>query len=482
MNEGYRIGLTYDDVLIEPRHSTIASRRDVDPSTRLSRHIDLAIPIVSANMDTVTESGLAIAMARAGGIGIVHRFLSIERQVAEVRRVKRHRAWVIEDPWAIGPDATVGEARQMMARHGVDGLLVTEADRRLIGILTVRDLRFADDRALVRDRMTPRDRLICGPAGIDAAGARRLIDEHRIEKLPIVDADGRLAGLMTATDLGTEPRSRPTLDGKGRLRVGAAIGVVGDYLERAVALAEAEVDVLLIDIAHGDSDHTLRTVDAVRRRLGDIELIAGNVATATGTEMLVRAGVDAIKVGVGPGSICITRIVAGVGVPQLTAVLDCARVAARSGVPLIADGGIQAGGDITKALAAGAATVMIGNLLAGTTESPGLVVTRGDRKFKVARGMASTEAAAWRLAREDPERGWADWEDELSEVVPEGVEAAVPYRGDAGAVLHQLVGGLRSGMSYCNARTIEELRRNAAFVQITPAGRRESGPHDVLLV
>lgn len=483
MNEGRRIGLTYDDVLIEPKHSTVASRRDVDTSTRLSRHIDLAIPIVSANMDTVTESRMAIALARAGGIGIIHRFLTIDQQVAEVGRVKRHRAWVIEQPTTIGPDQTIADARRLMRRHDIDGLLVTTEDRRLLGILTARDLRYADDRALIRDRMTPGPRLITAPPGTGAEEARRLIDEHRIEKLPLVDGDGGLAGLMTAKDLGEPGRPlRSTVDEKGRLRAGAAIGVVGDFLERAQALIAAGADVLVIDIAHGDSDHTLRTIDAVRSRLGDVELIAGNVATAAGAETLARAGADAVKVGVGPGSICITRLVAGVGVPQLTAVLECARAVARHEVPIIADGGIQTGGDVTKALAGGAATVMIGNLLAGTTESPGLIVSRGDRKFKVARGMASTEAAFQRLTRENPERGWAEWEDALGEIVPEGVEAAVPYRGDADDVIFKLVGGLRSGLSYCNARTIEELRRNATFIQITSAGRRESGPHDVEVI
>ena len=483
MNEGRRVGLTYDDVLLEPKHSSIASRRDVDTSTRLSRQIDLAIPIVSANMDTVTESQMAIALARAGGIGIIHRFLPVDQQVAEVRRVKRHQAWVIEDPLTITPDQTIAEARGLMRRHGVDGLLVTAEDKHLVGILTARDLRFADDRVLARDRMTPAARLITAPRGVAADQARRLIDEHRIEKLPLVDESGRLAGLMTAKDLGQDNRSpRRTCDEKGRLRVGAAIGVIGDFLERAEALIEAGADVLVIDIAHGDSDHTLHTIEAVRRRLGGVELIAGNVATAAGAETLARAGADAVKVGVGPGSICVTRLVAGVGVPQLTAVIDCARATAPFDVPVIADGGIQKGGDVAKALAAGAASVMIGNLLAGTTESPGLIINRGDRKYKIARGMASTEAAYQRLAREHPERGWAEWEEAVAEIVPEGVEAAVPYRGDAADLLFNLVGGLRSGMSYCNARTLDELRRNASFIQITSAGRRESGPHDVELI
>lgn len=483
MNEGRRLGLTYDDVLLEPKHSAISSRRNVDTSTRLTRRIHLAIPIVSANMDTVTEARMAIALAQAGGIGIIHRFLTIEQQVAEVRAVKRHRAWVIEDPYTIGPDDSVMEADRHLRRHGVDGLIVVGPEGRVAGILTARDLRYAPTDARVRDRMTPKDRLVSAPPGTDAATARRLLDEHRIEKLPLIDEAGRLAGLMTAKDLGNGAGAdRPTLDEKGRLRVGAAIGVVGDFLERAEALVETGTDVLVIDIAHGDSEHTLRTIAAVRRRLGDVELIAGNVATAAGARVLAEAGADAIKVGVGPGSICITRLVAGVGVPQLTAVQECARVAENFDLPIVADGGIQTSGDITKALAGGAATVMIGNLLAGTTESPGLVINRGDRQYKVARGMASTEAAFQRMTREDPGRGWAEWEEALGEIVPEGVEAAVPYRGDVAPVLFRLVGGLRSGMSYCNARTLDELRQNATFIQITSAGRRESGPHDVDLI
>ncbi|MHB1159874.1 MAG: IMP dehydrogenase [Chloroflexota bacterium] len=482
-DEEFRLALTYDDVLLEPKHSSIASRRDVDSSTRLSRNISMAIPIVSANMDTVTESAMAMAMARMGGIGIVHRFLPIQRQMEEVRRVKRVEGWVIEDPYTIGPNDEVADARVAMTRHGVAGLPVVDSQRRLVGMLSRRDILFAADSEPVRDRMTPRDRLIVAPAGSGTAVARELIEQHRVEKVPLVDDDDVLRGLVTAKDLVRSlqfPYS--TKDSKGRLRVGAAIGVVGDYLERARALVEAEADLLVVDVAHGDTDLMIRAVEAVHGALGSVELVAGNVATSTGAANLVSAGVDAVKVGVGPGSICITRMVAGVGVPQLTAVMDSAREAARSGVPIIADGGIRNSGDITKALAAGASSVMIGNLLAGTTESPGLTIHRGGRPYKISRGMASAEAAIARMEREHPERGWAEWEDSLEQVVPEGVEAAVPYRGDAGEVVFQLVGGLRSGMSYCNARTLEELRRNANFVRITEAGRRESGPHDIELM
>jgi IMP dehydrogenase len=480
MNEDIRLTLTYDDVLLEPKHSSVASRKQVDTSTRFSRRISLAVPIVSANMDTVTESAMAIAMARMGGIGIVHRFLPIARQVDEIRRVKRVEGWVIEDPYTVRPEQRVGEARAVMSRQGVSGLPVVDGRLRLVGILTARDILFAADSEQVRDRMTPRERLVTAPVGSPTSHARELIEQHRVEKIPLVDGDGVLRGLVTAKDLVRSlqfPYS--TKDAKGRLLVGAAVGVVGDYVERAQALLEAGADVLVVDVAHGDAEHTVHTVETLRRDMNSVDLVAGNVATTGGVRTLVAAGVDAVKVGVGPGSICITRLVAGVGIPQLTAVMDCAREAWKHDVPIIADGGVRNSGDITKALAAGASTVMLGNLLAGTTESPGLLIRRGGRPYKVSRGMASTEAAIERMAREQPERGWADWEEAAEAVVPEGVEATVPYRGDVGHVVFQLVGGLRSGMSYCNARTLEELRRNATFVRITAAGRKESGPHDV---
>ena len=471
--------LTYDDVLLEPKHSSIASRKSLDTSTRFTRSISLAIPIVSANMDTVTESAMAIAMARMGGIGVIHRFLPIDRQVDEVRTVKRSEGWVIEQPYTIGPRDRVADVRAAMARHGVSGLPVVESGK-LMGIITNRDVLFAPDSQLVSERMTPRERLITAAPGSGTAAARALIEQYRIEKVPLVDDNNVLQGLVTAKDLARSlqfPFS--TKDSRGQLRVGAAIGVVGDYLERAQELVQAGADVLVVDVAHGDSDHTIRAVEVVRAKLGSVELVAGNVATAGGVAALASAGVDAVKVGVGPGSICVTRIVAGVGVPQLTAVMESAREADRHGVPIIADGGIRSSGDVAKALAAGASTVMLGNLLAGTTESPGLTIRRNGRPYKISRGMASAEASLDRIVREQPGLGWADWEDAIEDVVPEGVEAVVPYRGDVGEVVFQLVGGLRSGMSYCDAHNLAELRQNASFVRITEAGRRESGPHDV---
>lgn len=473
---GIPLALSYDDVLLAPRRSRIRSRGEVDVSTRLTRRLRLAAPVISANMDTVTESDMAIAMARSGGIGIVHRFLTVERQVAEVARVKRAEALVIPDPHTVRPDATLAEARAEMARHGVTGLVVTDGAGRLAGMLTRRDEMLQDDPAIpVRDLMTPRARLVTGSAATTSDEAARLLRDARVEKLPLVDADDRLVGLITLRDL-LQRAERPeaTKDARGRLAVGAAIGVRDDYLERARALADAGADVLVLDIAHGHAESAIRALGAVRDTLGDaIDLIAGNVATADGAADLARAGADAVKVGVGPGSVCTTRVVAGVGVPQLSAVMECAEACAREGVPVIADGGIRSGGDVAKAIAAGAESVMVGNLLAGTPESPGVVVSRNGSRVKVFRGMASEGAAA---ARRE-----ADGEDptQFVPVVAEGVEAVVPLRDPAAVVVHQLVGGLRSGMSYSDSRTIPELHRNARFVRITPGGLRESYPHDV---
>lgn len=471
-------GLTYDDVLLVPRRSGIASRRQVDTGAQLSRHIRLSIPLVSANMDTVTEANMAIAMARQGGIGIIHRFMTIEQQVAQVHQVKRAEGAVVEQPYTLGAHQTLREARTLMARHEVSGILVVDQEGRLAGILTARDIRFAEQPDTpVSDLMTPRGRLVTAPPEIEPDDARALLHEHRIEKLPLINADGTLAGLITSKDLiQRHVHQLSSKDRKGRLLVGAAIGIVGDYLERTAALHRAGADVLVIDIAHGHSDHVLGAIRELRGAVKDLELVAGNVATAEGAADLIEAGVDAVKVGVGPGSICTTRIVAGSGMPQLTAVLDTAEVARGSGVPIIADGGIKNSGDITKALAAGASTVMIGNLFAGTKESPGLVVTRNGRRYKISRGMASLGATIGRRQREQPE---VDSTDNFNEVVPEGVEAVVPYRGEVAEVVFQLVGGLRSGMSYSGAATIPDLWERAVFVPITGAGMRESMPHDV---
>ena len=474
------LALTYDDVLLVPRHSTIRSRREVDTTTMFTRQVSLKTPLVSANMDTVTESRMAIAMAEFGGIGVVHRFLPIEAEVAEVVKVKRYRSNIVEDPYTVAPTATIAEARWLMSDVGVHGLPVVESDNKLVGMLTRRDIDLADDDQLVSDRMTAWERLVVAAPDVTAAEAKQALFDRRVEKLPLVDAQGRLVGLITAKDLarGTA-MSRATRDAKGRLRVAAAVGVIGDYVERAEALAAVDVDAIVLDIAHGDSDMMVTALARLRERLGDVPLVAGNVATAEGARLLIEAGADAIKVGVGPGSMCITRLVAGVGVPQLTAVLECAEVGRELGVPIIADGGIRYAGDVAKAIGAGASTVMMGNLLAGTDESPGFIVNRDGRKMKIARGMASTEATAGRAMRQEPKEGWSSWDTVESETAAEGIQAPVPYRGTALEVLQQLLGGLRSGMSYSDASTVRQMWENARFVRQTEAGFRESAPHDV---
>ena len=477
------LALSYDDVLLVPQRSPIASRGDVDIMARFTRSLTLAAPIVSANMDTVTEAPMAIAMALAGGIGVIHRFLSIEEQVLQVARVKRAEALVIEDPFTVSPDLSLGEAVEQMRTKGASGLVVVDGDRRPIGILSRRDTLLRDDLSVaVSVVMTPADRLVVAPAGIHADAAAIMLRDARIEKLPLVDADGRLAGLITLRDL-LQRKERPdaTKDDRGRLAVAAAIGVRGDHLERAKALVDAGADALVLDIAHGHMERALEAIGEVREWVGEIDVIAGNVATAQGAEDLIAAGADAIKVGVGPGSVCSTRVVAGVGVPQFSAVAACAAACRANDVPLIADGGIRAGGDVAKAIGAGADTVMVGNLLAGTQESPGMVVNRNGARVKVFRGMASAGAAAARRAVEGDARELLAREDQtdFSPIVAEGVEAVVPLRGDAPSVVQELVGGLRSGMSYSNAGTIGQMQERARFVRITPAGLKESHPHDV---
>jgi IMP dehydrogenase len=453
-----RLALTFEDVLLVPRRSSVRSRRHVATRSRFSRGVELAIPIVSANMDTVTTAPMAIAMAELGGLGVIHRFLPVDGQAEEVRRVKRYLSQVIQEPYTIGPERTVAEAAAEARRLGVTGLVVVDADRRPLGILTARDMR-ADGGGTVASAMTPAERLVTARPGIAMDEARKLLDRHRIEKLPLVTDDGRLAGLITLRDLGLRDRwPQATRDEHGRLRVAAAVGVRGGYLARAGALLDAGVDALVVDVAHGHADHTIEAVRELKATWPHAEVVAGNVATAEG-----------VKVGIGPGSICTTRIVAGVGVPQLTAILDCAEVARATGVPLIADGGIRHPGDVAKAVAAGASTVMIGGLFAGRAESPGEVVRRNGRSYKVFRGMASYGAAAARLEIEG--RG-----DALDQYVPEGEELEFPLGGPVAEVVNELVGGLRSGMSYVDATTIPECWQKAAFVRQTQAGRREARP------
>jgi IMP dehydrogenase len=479
---GLPLALTYDDVLLVPCRSSVTSRRDVDTSTRLTRELRLNIPIVSANMDTVTESRMARAMAREGGIGVIHRFMPIEQEAAEVQRVKRPEEAVGgRHLHTVAPMRSVNDAITLMGRHNVNSLLVVGENDRLLGIVTSRDVLFAENLSQpVEKIMTGGEQLVTAPVGTRLEQARRILHEHRLEKLPLVDGSGHLRGLITARDvLRLSEHPNAARDSQGRLLVGAAIGAVGDYMERAEALVAAEVDVLVVDIAHGHSEHALRATRRVKHAFPDVQLVAGNVATGEGTRDLTEAGADGIKVGVGPGAACSTRIVAGVGVPQLTALFDCVSVAREMGVPIIADGGVRTSGDLTKALAAGAETVMVGSLLAGTEECPGRTVVRSSGRFKVYRGMASLGASETRQQRESSE----DVLDELAAaVVPEGVEAVVPYRGSLAEVLYQQVGGLRSGMSYLNAATLEDLRANARFVRMTDAGRAESKPHDLTYV
>ncbi|MEN3047453.1 MAG: IMP dehydrogenase [Candidatus Caldarchaeales archaeon] len=472
------VALTFDDVLLLPRYSEIRSRSEVSTRTRFTRSIELHIPIVSAAMDTVTESRMAIAMAREGGIGVIHRFMSVEAQVREVQRVKRAEGIVVEDPYSIGLEARVEDARREMARLGVSGLVVVDRERRVWGIVTRRDLLFQPDEEPVRNVMTPRHELVTAREGASLEEVKELIRKYKVEKIPIVDEEWRLRGLVTAKDIesrGLNPYS--TRDRKGRMMVAAAIGVKSDAIERARALLEAEVDALVIDVAHGHTSMTISTLKALRREFGDeVQVVAGNVATPEGFED-IAAHADAVKVGIGPGAVCTTRVVAGVGVPQLSAIMNCAEVSERMDVPMIADGGIRSSADLVKALAAGASTAMIGMLLAGTDESPGSIVLRNGKKSKVYRGMASFYAM---LSRDMKERGDVEL-DEVADYsyMAEGIEAYVDYRGSAVEVLRQLVAGLRSGMSYLGARNLKELRERAVFVRISEAGYRESLPHDV---
>ncbi|MDG6940009.1 MAG: IMP dehydrogenase [Nitrososphaerota archaeon] len=477
VSESIRRGLTFDDVLLVPKFSSIRSRKDAATRTKFSRGIELSIPIVSANMDTVTESAMAIAMARMGGIGVIHRFMPPQEQAAEVARVKRSEGILIEHPITLPEGRTVGEARRVMEKAGVGGIVIVDRAGRLVGLVTTRDVTFEDDpRTPLSEVMTPRKELITAREGVTMEEAKDLLRTNRVEKLPVLGGGQRLAGLITAKDIVKRKQfPEAAKDGKGRLRVAAAVGVKEEDVGRAEKLLDADADALVVDIAHGHSLHAVEMVRRLKKRFGDVQVVAGNVATAEGTSDMVKAGADAVKVGVGPGSICITRVVAGVGVPQLTAILDSAR---DGGACIIADGGIRQPGDVTKALAAGACSVMVGGLFAGTEESPGPTILKGGLRYKLTRGMASLTATADRRARESGAARGA-LEESVEEGVPEGVEGLIPYRGSVAEVVRQLVGGLRSGMSYCGARSIEELRANATFVRMSDAGLRESLPHDI---
>jgi IMP dehydrogenase len=476
---GEKVGpeaLTFDDVLLVPGYAAIHPR-DVDTRSRFSRKIAVNIPVVSAAMDTVTESTLAIALARLGGIGVIHKNLSIEEQVAQVDRVKRSESGMITDPVTLPPTATLADARAIMARFHISGVPITEQGK-LVGILTNRDLRFEDDDAVrVSDVMT-RARLVTAPVGTTLEAARTILAKHRIEKLPVVDERMMLKGLITVKDIEKRIRHpQACKDTLGRLRVAAAVGAAGDYAERAQELVRAGVDALVVDSAHGHSTGVLEVTKRLKHMLPDAELVVGNVGTAEGARAVAAAGADAVKVGMGPGAICTTRVVTGAGMAQITAVLEAAKALEGTEVPIIADGGVKYSGDFVKAIAAGGHTVMMGGLFAGTEESPGEVVLYEGRQFKVYRGMGSLSAMA--AAKGSRERYFQENADELSKLVPEGIEGRVPLKGPLAATVFQLMGGLRAGMGYCGVAAIEELRTRTRFVRISGAGLRESHPHDV---
>jgi IMP dehydrogenase len=467
-------GLTFDDVLLLPARSGVLPAT-ADTRTQLTPRITLNIPIVSAAMDTVTESSLAIALAQQGGMGIIHRTLSVDQQATEVDKVKRSESGMIVDPVTIGPRQKIAEALEIMARYKISGVPVTESGK-LVGILTNRDLRFETRTDLkVEERMT-REKLITVPVGTTLEEAERILHQHRIEKLPVVDENYVLKGLITVKDIQKKIQyPHAAKDSHGRLRVGAAVGVTGDFLERAQELARAQADIIVVDTAHGHSERVLEAVKTIKKSLPAAEVIAGNVASYEGARDLINLGVAAVKVGIGPGSICTTRVVSGAGVPQITAISECARAAREAGVPLIADGGVKFSGDITKAIVAGASVVMIGSLFAGTEESPGETILYQGRTFKSYRGMGSLGAM------QEGSRDRYGQEDSTSKLVPEGIEGRVPYKGLLADMVQQLVGGLRSGMGYSGCGTISELQQQGRFIRISSAGLRESHVHDVII-
>lgn len=469
-------GLTFDDVLILPAYSEILPR-EVSTKTQLTRNLSINIPIVSAAMDTVTESRLAIALSRSGGIGILHKNMSIERQAEEVRKVKRSESGMIQDPLTLTEEATLHDAHRMMRENKIGGIPVVDDQGKLRGILTNRDLRFERNLDRPVGEVMTKENLITAPLGTDLKQAESILQEYKIEKLPVVDREGKLAGLITYKDiLNVKHHPMACKDAHGRLMVGAAVGVTPDTMDRIAALVKAGADVIVIDTAHGHSRGVMDEIAKAKRTFSTVEIIAGNIATGDAAKALVQTGVDGIKVGVGPGSICTTRIIAGIGVPQLSAIMEAAAAIKGSGVPIIADGGIRYSGDMVKALAAGASCIMAGSLFAGTEESPGETVLLDGRKFKSYRGMGSIEA----MKEGSKDRYFQDAEDEIAKLVPEGIVGIVPFKGELREVIYQYVGGLRAGMGYCGAATISELQQ-ARFVKISAAAMKESHPHDVTI-
>ena len=467
---------SFDDVLLLPNYSDVLPK-DVDVGTRLTRNITLNIPLVSAAMDTVTEAETAISMAREGGVGFIHRNMSIAGQATEVDKVKKSESGMIVDPVTIRPDQKVREVMTLMTKYRISGVPVTQGDQ-LVGIVTNRDLRFETDMEQPVSAVMTRENLITVSEGITLEESKKLLHKHRIEKLLVVDADRRLKGMITIKDI-EKIKKYPNAckDSMGRLRVGAAVGVGTDMMERAEALVKAGADIILIDTSHGHSKNVIEAVKQLKRTYSDIDLIAGNIGTEKGAEDLILAGVDAVKIGIGPGSICTTRVVAGVGVPQVSAIMSCRSISKKTGIPLIADGGIRFSGDVTKAIAAGAHTVMVGGLFAGTEESPGEQIIFQGRSYKVYRGMGSLEA----MKMGSKDRYYQTDQEENDKLVPEGIVGRVPYRGTLSGNIHQLIGGLKAGMGYCGCRTIEELREKSRFLKITAAGMRESHVHDVII-
>jgi IMP dehydrogenase len=479
MDEKLKIteALTFDDVLLVPAKSSVLPR-EVDVTTLLTPDIKLNIPIISAAMDTVTESNLAIAMAREGGIGILHKNMSIERQCEEVDKVKRSESGMIQDPVTLTPDKSIGDALELMRKYSVSGIPIVNASMRLVGILTNRDLRFEPNAKLKVSQLMTKENLVIAPLGTTLEKAEKILQQYKIEKLPVVDKKGILRGLITFKDI-MKKKKHPFAckDEHGRLRVGAAVGVTKDTFERINELVSAGADLIVIDTAHGHSAGVMKTVKETRKKFKYVQLIAGNVGTYEAALDLINCNVDAIKVGIGPGSICTTRVIAGVGIPQISAIMNTYRASKKSGIPIIADGGIKQTGDVAKALAAGAHSVMIGSLFAGVDESPGETILYEGRSFKSYRGMGSIGA----MKEGSKDRYFQDVEEDIAKLVPEGVEGRVPYKGPIGNTIYQLVGGLKSAMGYCGAKNIKSLRNNSKFVKITPAGLKESHPHDVII-
>lgn len=469
-------GLTYDDVLLLPSYSEVLPR-EVSTQSYITKKIKLNVPIVSAAMDTVTESALAIAIAQNGGIGMLHKNMSIERQADEVRKVKRSESGMIQDPVTLGESATLADALKIMKEYKIGGIPIIAKDNKLLGILTNRDIRFQKDIKLKVTAVMTSANLVTAPKGTDLKKAEQILQKHKIEKLPVVDAKGKLTGLITYKDI-QKFKNFPNAckDEHGRLRVGAAVGVTADTMDRVKALVNAGVDVIAIDTAHGHSKGVITMLKTVKKAYPNLQVIAGNIATAAAAKALAKAGADAVKVGIGPGSICTTRIIAGVGVPQLYAVYECAKALRGTGIPVIADGGIKHTGDIAKAIAAGASCIMAGSLFAGVEESPGETIIYEGRKFKSYRGMGSIEA----MESGSKDRYFQDVEDDIKKLVPEGIVGRVPYKGTLAEVIYQYIGGLKAGMGYCGAATIADMQ-NARFVRITAAGMKESHPHDIII-